>query len=55
MMGLMTVTVGLATAAGNGGNRTAAEVPQLGDVADQLGALVLQDVQGLGHVGTSLS
>src|SRR5207249_8083043 len=43
MMGLMTMTVGLAAAAGNAGDRTRAEVTELGDLADQLGALVLQD------------
>ncbi|PYV35055.1 MAG: hypothetical protein DMG22_03675, partial [Acidobacteria bacterium] len=53
MMGLMTMTVGLAAAAGNAGDRTRAEVTELGDLADQLGALVLQDVKGLGHGRTS--
>jgi hypothetical protein len=53
MVGLMTMTVGLAAAGGNAGDRTTTQVTELGDLAKQVGALALEGVQRLGHIRTS--
>jgi len=45
MVRVMTMTVGLAAAGGDTGDRTTAEVTELRDLAEQLGPLALEDVQ----------
>jgi hypothetical protein len=55
MVRVMTMTVGLAAAGGDTGDRTTAEVTELRDLAEQLGPLALEDVQGWGHVQGLLS
>jgi hypothetical protein len=52
MVGLMTMTAGLAAEASDAGDRTTAEVTEPGDLANQLGALVFQSVKRLGRART---
>jgi len=49
VVGLSTMAVGLATASGDGGNRTRLKVTELGDFLQEMATAVKQFGQGVGH------